>query len=120
MKRSAFIVFVVLPLLLLSCAAFWQSDSARAIQAAKTGEYEAAVRTLEPLVAGGNNDTAAVGALTGVLFAGVLGDWFFPFVYNIGLRGFRDAFVGWLLLGGVVLLDATRSRPTAAPAERAH
>ena len=63
MKRSAFIVFVVLPLLLLSCAALWQSDSARAIQAAKTGEYEAAVRTLEPLVAGGNNDSAAVGAL---------------------------------------------------------
>jgi len=63
MKRSAFIVFVVLPLLLLSCAALWQSDSARAIQAAKTGEYETAVRTLEPLVAGGNNDSAAVGAL---------------------------------------------------------
>ena len=29
MKRSAFIVFVVLPLLLLSCAALWQSDSAQ-------------------------------------------------------------------------------------------
>ena len=60
MKRNAFIVFVLLPLLLLSCAALWQSDSARAIQAAKTGEYAAAVRTLEPLVAGGNNDPAAV------------------------------------------------------------
>jgi tetratricopeptide (TPR) repeat protein len=63
MKRSAFIVFVVLPLLLLSCAAFWQSDSARAVQSARTGEYAAAVRTLEPLVAGGNNDAAMVNAL---------------------------------------------------------
>ena len=60
MKRSAFIVFVLLPLLLLSCAALWQSDAARAIQAARTGEYAAAVRTLEPVVAGGSNDAAAV------------------------------------------------------------
>jgi tetratricopeptide (TPR) repeat protein len=63
MKKSAFIVFVVLPLLLLSCAALWQSDSARAVQAARTGEYAAAVRALEPLVAGGNNEAAIVEAL---------------------------------------------------------
>ena len=63
MKKSAFIVFVVLPLLLLSCAALWQTDSARAIQAARTGEYATAVRTLEPLVAGGSNDAAAVEGL---------------------------------------------------------
>ncbi len=63
MKRSAFIVFVVLPLLLLSCAAFGSRIPRRAIQAARTGEYAAAVRTLEPLVAGGNNDAAAVDAL---------------------------------------------------------
>ena len=63
MRKSAFAVFVLLPLLLLSCAALWQSDSARAIQSAQTGEYAAAVRTLEPLVAGGNNDSAVVGAL---------------------------------------------------------
>jgi tetratricopeptide (TPR) repeat protein len=63
MKRNAITVFVLLPLLLLSCGAFWQSDSARAIQAARTGEYAAAVRTLEPLVAGGSNDLAAVESL---------------------------------------------------------
>jgi len=63
MKRSAFTFFVLLPLLLLSCAALWQSDSARAIQAARTGEYAAAVRTLEPLVANGSNDPVAVESL---------------------------------------------------------
>jgi len=63
MKRSAFTVFILLPLLLLSCAALWQSDSGRAIQAARGGEYAEGIRTLEPLVAGGNNDPAAVDAL---------------------------------------------------------
>jgi tetratricopeptide (TPR) repeat protein len=63
MKKNVFTVFVLLPLLLLSCGAFWQSDSARAIQAARTGEYAAAVRTLEPLVAGGSNDPVAVESL---------------------------------------------------------
>jgi cellulose synthase operon protein C len=63
MKKSAFTFFVLLPLLLLSCAALWQSDSARAIQAARTGEYAAAVRTLEPLVANGNNDPVVVESL---------------------------------------------------------
>jgi len=63
MKRSVFTTFVILPLLLLSCGALWQSDSARAIQAARTGDYAAAVRTLEPLVAGGSNDAVAVESL---------------------------------------------------------
>jgi cellulose synthase operon protein C len=63
MKRNAFTIFVLLPLLLLSCGAFWQSDAARAIQAARTGEYAAAVRTLEPLVAGGSNDAVAIESL---------------------------------------------------------
>src|SRR6476620_1635175 len=63
MKTNAFVVFVLLPLLLLSCAALWQSDSARALQAARTGEYATAVRTLEPLVAGGSNDPTVVSSL---------------------------------------------------------
>lgn len=54
---------------------------------------------------------AACGAaLVGMVFAGMLADWVFPFVYNIGLRGFRDSLVGWLMLGGVVTLAATRAR----------
>ncbi len=51
---------------------------------------------------------ACASGLIGMLFAGLLADWIFPFAYNVGLRGFRDSFVGWLLLGGVVALRDTR------------
>jgi O-antigen ligase len=47
---------------------------------------------------------AALGGLVATLTAGMLGDWFFPFVYNIGLNGFRASIVGWLFLGGLVAL----------------
>lgn len=48
--------------------------------------------------------TAAIGGIVGMLVAGVLGDWVIPFVYNIGLAGFRSAILGWLFLGGVIAL----------------
>lgn len=51
---------------------------------------------------------ACVGGLAGMAFSGLLGDWIIPFVYNVGMNGFRDSFIGWLLLGGLTLLDATR------------
>lgn len=51
---------------------------------------------------------ACAGGLAGMAFSGLLGDWIIPFVYNIGMDGFRDSFIGWLLLGGLTLLDATR------------
>lgn len=44
---------------------------------------------------------AGLGALAGMAVAGNLGDWLIPFVYNIGLAGYSDAALGWLLLGGV-------------------
>lgn len=49
---------------------------------------------------------ACLAGLAGMAFTGMLGDWIIPFVYNIGLNGFREASVAWLLLGGVVLLAA--------------
>jgi hypothetical protein len=48
---------------------------------------------------------AALGGLAGTLFAGMLGDWILPFVYNVGLNGFRGSVVAWLMLGGLVALD---------------
>jgi len=42
--------------------------------------------------------------LVGTLASGALGDWFLPFVYNIGLAGFRASILGWLFLGGLVAL----------------
>ena len=49
----------------------------------------------------------ALGGLAGTLAAGMLGDWFLPFVYNIGLNGFRASVLGWLFLGGLVVLEKT-------------
>lgn len=47
----------------------------------------------------------ALGGLVGTLAAGMLGDWFLPFVYNIGLDGFRASVLGWIFLGGLLALD---------------
>lgn len=47
----------------------------------------------------------ALGGLVGMLIAGMLGDWILPFVYNVGLRGFRASVIGWIFLGGIVVID---------------
>jgi O-antigen ligase len=47
----------------------------------------------------------ALGGLVGTLVAGMLVDWFLPFVYNIGLIGFRGSMLAWLFLGGLVSLE---------------
>ncbi|MGQ9768595.1 MAG: O-antigen ligase family protein, partial [Anaerolineae bacterium] len=39
---------------------------------------------------------ACLAGLAGTLVAGMLADWFIPFVYNIGLAGFRASVLGWL------------------------
>ena len=49
-----------------------------------------------------------IGAFSGfaaTLFSGMLGDWFLPFVYNVGFVGFRSAIYGWLFAGGLVAVD---------------
>jgi len=46
----------------------------------------------------------ALGGLAGLLVSGMLGDWFLPFVYNIGLEGFRASSLAWMFLGGAVAL----------------
>jgi O-antigen ligase len=63
----------------------------------------------------------AAGCLAGLIatiFAGVLGDWFLPFVYNIGITGFRASVWVWFFLGGLAALQhlqATAAAPAAAP-----
>jgi O-antigen ligase len=47
----------------------------------------------------------ALGGLVGTLVAGIFVDWFLPFVYNIGLDGFRGGVLPWLFLGGLVSLE---------------
>ena len=35
----------------------------------------------------------------------MFGDWFMPFVYNVGMDGFRSASLAWFFLGGMVYLS---------------
>jgi len=46
-----------------------------------------------------------LGGLAGTLASGMLGDWFLPFVYNVGLHGMRSSLIGWLFMGGLVALE---------------
>jgi O-antigen ligase len=47
----------------------------------------------------------ALGGLAGTLVAGFLVDWVIPFVYNIGMTGFRASVLFWLFLGGLVSIE---------------
>ena len=46
-----------------------------------------------------------MGGLAAMLASGFLVDWFFPFVYNIGLTGFRMSMLNWVFLGGLVSIE---------------
>ena len=51
----------------------------------------------------------ALGGIVGALVAGFLVDWVLPFVYNIGMNGFRTSMLFWIFMGGLVSLEqATR------------
>ncbi|GMQ79220.1 MAG: O-antigen ligase family protein [Anaerolineae bacterium] len=53
----------------------------------------------------------ALGGLAGTLAAGMLADWFLPFVYNVGYTGFRASVLAWIFMGGLVSLEViTRNR----------
>lgn len=62
----------------------------------------------------------AMGALAGTLVAGMLGDWILPFVYNVGLEGFRASGLAWMFLGAVVALGETCLRPNETSASSRH
>ncbi len=49
----------------------------------------------------------AVGGMGGTVASGMLADWFFPFVYNIGVNGFRSSVLFWMFLGGLHALELT-------------
>ena len=46
----------------------------------------------------------ALAGLGGTLMAGMLGDWFMPFVYNIGFAGTRSSFLPWFFLAGILVI----------------
>jgi hypothetical protein len=47
---------------------------------------------------------ACLGGLVGMLAAGMLGDWFLPYLSNIGIPGFRASIFSWIFLGGLLAL----------------
>jgi hypothetical protein len=49
--------------------------------------------------------SACLAGVVGMCVSGALGDWFLPFVYNIGLGGFRTSVLGWVFLGGLVAVQ---------------
>ncbi len=59
---------------------------------------------------------SCLAGLVGTLVAGMLGDWFLPFVYNIGIAGFRASVLGWLFLGGLVALEEMARRQSTSQA----
>lgn len=43
--------------------------------------------------------------IVGTMVAAFLVDWVLPFVYNIGLAGFRASVLPWLFMGGVIAIE---------------
>lgn len=52
----------------------------------------------------------AFGGFVGTLASGALGDWFLPFVYNVGLSGVRSASIAWLMLGAACAMGEFERR----------
>lgn len=48
---------------------------------------------------------ACLAGLVGTLVSGLLGDWFLPFVYNVGLEGMRSSILFWVFMGGLLALS---------------
>lgn len=64
-----------------------------------------------------------LGGLAGSLAAAALADWVVPFVYNIGIPGFRSSLLFWFFLGGTVALRRMMlagTEPALAPRTSRH
>lgn len=46
-----------------------------------------------------------IAAWVGIMVIMAIGDWFLPFVYNIGFPGFQASVLVWMFLGGLIALD---------------
>lgn len=63
----------------------------------------------------------AYGVLAGIfatVIAAILGDWVLPFVYNVGLTGFRASILPWIFIGGVISLEQMLREPSTLPETR--
>ncbi len=48
---------------------------------------------------------SAIAGLAGTLVAAFLGDWLIPFVYNIGMDGYRASVLAWMFLGSLLFIQ---------------
>jgi hypothetical protein len=61
------------------------------------------------------------GVLAGIvatMVAAFLGDWVLPFVYNVGLPGFRASILPWIFIGGVISLEQMLFNSTTTPGNK--
>src|SRR6195256_6209166 len=58
--RRSFLTLLLLPFLMLSCGALWQTDKKSPVELARTGMYKEAEAALEPMVSSGNFDPLVV------------------------------------------------------------
>jgi O-antigen ligase len=59
----------------------------------------------------------ALGGWVATLASGMLVDWFLPYVYNIGLTGFRASMLAWLFPGGLLSIEQIVRRQSQAESE---
>jgi hypothetical protein len=62
----------------------------------------------------------AMGGLVATVAAGMLGDWFLPFVYNVGMVGMRSSILPWVFLGALVAIEQLYLRSDASEQETVH
>jgi hypothetical protein len=55
-----------------------------------------------------------IGGIAGTMMAAFLVDWVLPFIYNIGMNGFRASILPWIFLGGLVSLEQIARKQEAA------
>lgn len=63
----------------------------------------------------------AYGVLSGIIataMAAIMGDWVLPFVYNVGLSGFRSSILPWIFIGGVIALQQMLRDPSSDPGSK--
>ncbi len=58
---------------------------------------------------------ACLAGLIATLVSGMLGDWFLPFVYNIGLAGMRSSILFWVFMGGLLALAMKMAADSTGP-----
>lgn len=52
--------------------------------------------------------------IIGTMVAAFLVDWVLPFVYNIGLTGFRASILPWIFMGGMIAIEQMHLKKTSS------